>query len=86
MVAQPLPDSFFANNAYETKNKQDLIMFYHPACFSPFKSTFIQAIKRNAFTSLPGLTAELVFKYLPKTEDTVKSHIKKIQGNQLQKT
>ena len=77
MMAPPLPDSFFANHVYITKTKLNLIMFYHAACFSPPKSTFIQAIKRNAFTSWPGLTAELVAKYLPKTEATVKGHTKK---------
>ena len=51
-------------------------MFYHDACFSPSKITFIQAIKRNAFTSWHGFTAGLVAKYLPKTETTVKFHIK----------
>ena len=51
-------------------------MFYHSACFSPSKIIFIQAIKRNDFTSWSGLTAELVAKYLPKTEATVKGHIK----------
>ena len=51
-------------------------MFYHAACFSPSKVTFIQAIKHNAFTSWPGLTAEIVDKYLAKTKATVKSHIK----------
>ena len=75
MTAPPLPDSFFANHVYETKTKQELIMFYHADFFSPSKSTFIQAIKRNALTSCHGLTAELVAKYLPKTEATVKVHI-----------
>ena len=76
MTAPTLPDRLFANHVYETKTKQDLIMFYHAACFSPSKSTFVQAIKRNDFTSWPVLTAELVAKYLPKTEATVKFHIK----------
>ena len=76
MMAPPFPDSFFANHVYETKTKQDLIMFYHSVLFSPSKSTFIQAIKRNDFTSWHGLTAELVAKYLPKTEATIKFRIK----------
>ena len=50
-------------------------MFYHAACFSPTKHTFVEAIKRNEFASWPGLTADLVNKYLPKTEATVKGNI-----------
>ena len=76
MTAPPFPARLFSNHVYEIKNKQDLIMFYHAACFSPSKVTFIQAIKHNAFTSWPGLTAEIVDKYLAKTKATVKSHIK----------
>ena len=32
--------------------------------------------KRNAFASWPGLTANLVNKYLPKTEANIKGHIR----------
>ena len=67
MMAPPLPDSLFANHVYETKTKQDLVMFYHAACFRPSKSTLIQAIKHNASTSWPSLTEDMVAKYLPKT-------------------
>ena len=38
MTAPPFPDSFFANHVYETKTKQDLILFYHAACFRNPKS------------------------------------------------
>ena len=76
-------DLFQANHVYETKSKQELVSFYHAACFSPSKSTFIAAIKRNAFISWPGLTANLVSKYLPKTEATIKGHIRqKYKGTQ----
>ena len=33
------------------------------------------AIKRNALASWPGLTSDLVNKYLPRTEETIKGHI-----------
>ena len=74
--APAFPTMLSANHVYKTKTKKDLILFYHAACFSPTTRTFIQAIKNNAFTSWPGLTAELAAKYLPKTEATVKGHIK----------
>ena len=75
MTEQNIPDAFSANHVYETKSKQELILFYHAACFSPTKRTFVEAIKRNSFASCSGLTAELVNKYLPRIEATIKGHI-----------
>ena len=87
MTEQKIPEASSANHLYETKSKQDLILFYHAACFSPTKRTFVEAIKRNAFVSWPGLTDDLVNKYLPKTEATVKGHIRKqYKGTQSTKT
>ena len=83
MKEQHIPDTLRANHVYETKSKQELILFYHAACFSPTKCTFVDAIKRNAFASWPGLTVELVNKYLPRTEATIKGHVRQqYKGNQ----
>ena len=71
-----IPDTFRANNVYETKSKQELILFYHTACFSLTKRTSVKAIKRNAFASWPRLTTELVNKYLQMAEGTIKGHIR----------
>ena len=76
MTEQHIPDTLRANHAYETKSKQELTLFYHAACFSPTKRTFVDAIKGNAFAYWPGLTVELVNKYLPRTEATIKGHIR----------
>ena len=67
MKEQHNPDTLRANHVYETKLKQELTLFYHAACFSPTKRTFVDAIKRNAFASWPGLAVELVNKYLIRT-------------------
>ena len=75
MKEKHIPDTLRANHVYETKSKQELTLFYHAACFSPTKRTFVDAIKRNAFAYCPGLTVELVNKYLPRTEATIKGHI-----------
>ena len=56
--------------------KQEVTLFYHAACFSPIKRTFVDAIKINAFASWPGLTVELVNNYLPRTGATIKGHIR----------
>ena len=83
MKEQHIPDTLRANHIYETKSKQELTLFYHAACFSPTKRTFVDAIKRNAFAYCPGLTVELVNKYLPRTEATIKGHIRQqYKGNQ----
>ena len=76
ITEQKIPEAFSANHVYETKSKQDLILFYHAAWFSPTKRKFVEAIKINEFTSWSGLTADLVNKYLPNTEATVKGHIR----------
>ena len=67
---------YIANHVYENKSNTDLVMLYHQACWSPAKATWIAAIKKNYFATWPGLTAELVQKYLPKSEHTVKGHLK----------
>ena len=76
MTEKNIPDAFSANHVYETKSKQELILFYYAACFSPIKRTFLESIKRNAFAYWPGLTEELVNKYLPRTDATIKGHIR----------
>ena len=76
MKEQHIPDTLRENHVYETKSKQELTLFYHAACFSPTKRTFVDAIKRNAFASWPGITVDLVNKYLPITEATIKGHIR----------
>ena len=81
MVEPAVPGNLFANSIYEYKSKQNLIMYLHQACWSPSKRTWITAIKRNAFTTWPELTASLVDKYLLKSESTVKGHLKKIFKN-----
>ena len=76
MKEQKIPDTLRANHVYEKKSKQELTLFYHAACFSPTKRTFVVAIKRNAFESWPGLTVELFNKYLPRTEATINGRIR----------
>ena len=70
-----------ANSAYEQKTKVQLIDFLHRACFSPPISTWTQAIEKNFFTTWPGLTADAVRKYLPKSLATAKGHLKSSPKN-----
>jgi hypothetical protein len=82
----PLPSqhptyTHYANSAYENKTKVQLIDFLHRACFSPPISTWTQAIEKNFFTTWPGLTADAVRKYLPKSLATAKGHLKATPKN-----
>jgi hypothetical protein len=70
-----------ANSAYEQKTKVQLIDFLHRACFSPPISTWTQAIEKNFFATWPGLTANTIRKYLPKSLATVKGYLKAAPKN-----
>ena len=55
------------------------MLYHHATCFSPTKHTFATAVADKAFIGWPGLTRELVSKYLPEVEATVVGHIKQEQ-------
>ena len=52
-----------------------LVQYLHACCFSPVPSTFKKAIKKGFLKSFPGLTVELVDKYLPTSIATAKDHL-----------
>ena len=79
-------EHFCTDNAKKCKSKQDLVLYYHHACFCPTKNTWIKAIKNNFFTTWPGLTLKLVTKYLKKSIFTEKGHLHQIlQRNKFDK-
>jgi hypothetical protein len=69
------------NSAYEQKTKVQLIEVLHRACFKPLISTWTQAIEKNFFATWPGLTADNIRKYLPKSLATAKGHLKSTPKN-----
>ena len=71
-----IPERHFAGSVYEAKSKSDLCTFLHLACWSPCTSTITTAIKNNFLSTWPGLTEQLVLKFLPKSEATAKGHIR----------
>jgi hypothetical protein len=71
----------YANSANEQKTKVQLIDCLHRACFSPPISTWTQAIEKSFFGTWPGLTADAVRKYLPKSLSTAKGHLKSTPKN-----
>jgi hypothetical protein len=74
-LVTPLPQQAVACNATKHKTKADLVTFLHATCSSPATSTFLQVIKAGYFTTWPGLTPELVSKYLPKSVASIKGHL-----------
>ena len=76
MTETQIPDKFFAKNIYECNYKVNLVQYLHQVCWSLAKKTWIQSIKKNFFVTWHGLTAEFVQKHLPKSESTVKGHLK----------
>ena len=63
------------------KTSSDLIRYLHATCFSPTTQTFLQAIRNGNFTTWPGLTPQLVKKYLPLTTATAKGHLDQERKN-----
>ena len=57
-----------------TRTKQELVRFLHACCFFPVTSTWINAIKNGNFATFPGLTADLVSKYLPQEVPAILGH------------
>ncbi len=53
----------------------DLVRFFHGACFSPSGSTFLKAVRNGNFQSWPGLTPDLISKYLQPTIATHFGHL-----------
>ena len=49
----------------------DLAKYLHAACYSPVKSTWKQAIKKDRFLTWLGLTPQLLQKHLPPMESGV---------------
>mmetsp|Transcript_13974 Transcript_13974/g.21310 ORF Transcript_13974/g.21310 Transcript_13974/m.21310 type:complete len:173 (-) Transcript_13974:96-614(-) len=67
----------YAHSMCDIRRQQELIQFLHAAAGSPVPATWIKAIENNQYTTWPGLTAQLVRKYLPKNPiATIKGHQK----------
>jgi hypothetical protein len=69
------------NHAHDNSSQKELINYLYAACFSPVKSTWIQAIKNSNFTSWPGLTEQAVEKHLSKSTATLKGHLNQQRMN-----
>jgi hypothetical protein len=69
------PPQHQANGMLRTdKPKQELATCLHAALGSPVPSALLRAIRRNHLLTVPGLTANLVMKHLPKSLAAVLGH------------
>ena len=62
-------------HAYDLPNTPALIAYLHATAGYPVKSTWLQAIKRGAYATWPGLTYALAAKYCPDADETIKGHM-----------
>ena len=69
------PDKYFAGSSYEYKSKITLVDYYHVSCWSPTQSGWGKSITKNFLTSWPGLSFDLVHKYLSKKQSTILGHL-----------
>ena len=61
--------------AYDLPNTPALIAYLHATAGYPVKSTWLQAIKRGAYATWPGLTYALAAKYCSDADETIKGHM-----------
>ena len=59
----------------------ETIKYLNQCFFSPTKTTFLKAIANNQLIGVPGLTKEVVMKYLPPSSATIKGHMHCILKN-----
>ena len=64
------------NNVYGITKMKELVTFMHAAAGYPVVDTWTKAIRNNQFATWSGLTSALVYKNLPKSDETVKGHLK----------
>ena len=69
------PGEYFAGIVYECKSKGTLVNYHHASCWRPTQSGWVKSITKNFFTSWPGLSSDLLLKYLTKKQATILWHL-----------
>ena len=65
---------------YELRKQPEIVRFLHAAAGFPTKRTWLKAIKKEFYSSWPGLTAKAVEKYFPESEETQKGHMRSVKA------
>ena len=71
-----------ANSITGTNNAAEMVKFSHAALFSPKDSTLLKALEKHYVKGFPGLTAQTLKKYPPKSVATAKGHLDQSRANQ----
>ncbi len=71
------PPTEAVHNIYELKTQPELARYYHAAAGFPTKLTWLKAIKKKKFALWPGLTADVVKRHYPDSNETPKEHGRK---------
>eukprot|EP00957_Ditylum_brightwellii_P088363 6731099-Ditylum_brightwellii.AAC.1 len=66
------------NSMLKTTTVKEQMQFLHAAAGYPAPSTWIKAVQKGYYISWPGLTADNVRWYLPKSPITSWGHIKQL--------
>ena len=69
------------NSMLKTATIEEQMQFLHVAAGYPVLSTWIKAIQKGYYISWPGLTANNVRRYLPKSPITARGHIEQLCKN-----
>ena len=68
------PPTKVINNVYELPNKEPAIRYLHGDAGFPTNATWIKAIRKGSFLSLPFVNVKNVSKYFLESEETQKCH------------
>ena len=60
------PDGYFARSGYDWKSKGTLVDYHHTSFWSPTQYGWVRTITNKFITSCPGLSFDIVQKYLTK--------------------
>ena len=84
-IAPPVPQlpppsqtkqtTMYHARAYDLPSVPALIAYLHAAAGYPVKATWLQAIKRGAYNTWPGLTVRAVSRYFPDASETCLGHM-----------
>ena len=65
-----------AHVIFDLPSARQSFLWYHAAAGFPPKETFLKAVRHGNYGTWPKLTTQLIHKYFPDLDETIKGHIK----------
>ena len=65
------------SNVHNLPSISQTVKYHHPTAGYPVEDTWIKAIKNGNYITWPGLTAAVVRKFFPESDETQKGHMKR---------